>query len=656
MRQDDVGNRSTYRERVYATFADPELEVDQKLESMLVAGREYLGVGLGFVTRIENGAQLIEHVVGDHETIRRGETCPLDQAYCRRTVELDSPMSVQNAENSEQISAAAYDTFRLGSYVGCPLMVDGEVFGTVCFADEATRQSPFSEAELLFVELVARLAGQALERQSYERQLQRRTERLRAEKRRFEGIAENSFDVLYRISPDMRFTYISPSVERVLGIAPDEILGTSFTTYIDDSSGEDASDAFEGLLDGDPVENLELDFLDADGATVTLEVNATIVETHDGTRRIQGVARDISTRKRQEAELRVKDRAIANTDVGITLADATAPDNPVVYVNAAFEELTGYSEEEFLGENCRKLQGPATDSDAVDRLREAIEAREPVSVEILNYRADDVPFWNRVTVSPVEEDGGRVTHFVGFQEDVTQRKRTDQLFELLNRVLRHNLRNEMNVLQGRVEMLDTAAEVDHDVVDQIRAASSSLVELSERVRTLEQYARQPREPERIDPTQLLARIAGELRDEHPDADIDVRVATDRSICTGVEIEAAVTELIANAIAHDPSTGTRVTVAASDRSDEIELTVVDDGPGIPGVEASVVEAGRETSVEHGDGLGLWFVNWIVTRYGGSFQIRPREAADGGTVATLRLPTIDDETPVAEASRRPTVLFQ
>jgi PAS domain S-box-containing protein len=116
----------------------------------------------------------------------------------------------------------------------------------------------------------------------------------------------------------------------------------------------------------------------------------------------------------------LKERAMDEAPVGITISDPSLPDNPLVYVNDAYERLTGYSRDEIVGRNCRVLQGPETRDEPVAEMRRAIEAGERVSVELRNYRKDGTEFWNRVDIAPIYEDGD-ITNFVGFQTDVTRR-------------------------------------------------------------------------------------------------------------------------------------------------------------------------------------------------------------------------------------------
>jgi len=104
--------------------------------------------------------------------------------------------------------------------------------------------------------------------------------------------------------------------------------------------------------------------------------------------------------------------------LGITLAGPVYQDNPVIYVTRSFRELTGYSLSAVRGENLRLLQGPDTEADAVDALREAVEIWEPVTVELWNYRADGERFRNRVSLVPLPDDDGMLANWAGLQERV----------------------------------------------------------------------------------------------------------------------------------------------------------------------------------------------------------------------------------------------
>jgi PAS domain S-box-containing protein len=124
--------------------------------------------------------------------------------------------------------------------------------------------------------------------------------------------------------------------------------------------------------------------------------------------------------------LALKDRALAVAAEGITIADARAPDRPLIYVNEGFERLTGYAAAEALGRNCKFLQGPQTDPATVAEIRAALAADRDCTVEILNYRRDGTPFWNRLSITPVRDVNGAVSHYIGIQSDVTKRRHAEE--------------------------------------------------------------------------------------------------------------------------------------------------------------------------------------------------------------------------------------
>jgi len=119
-------------------------------------------------------------------------------------------------------------------------------------------------------------------------------------------------------------------------------------------------------------------------------------------------------------------QAVAASNDGLVIADARLPDMPLVYVNPAFERLSGYRAEEVLGKNCRFLQRDDTHQDGLDELRLALKSAESCVVTVRNYRKDGSPFWNELSVAPIVERAGQVKHYVGNLSDVTNRVLAEQ--------------------------------------------------------------------------------------------------------------------------------------------------------------------------------------------------------------------------------------
>jgi PAS domain S-box-containing protein len=122
---------------------------------------------------------------------------------------------------------------------------------------------------------------------------------------------------------------------------------------------------------------------------------------------------------------RLREQAIEATEVCFTISDARRPDNPLVWVNPAFTAVTGYPADKAIGFNCRFLQGPGTDPDAVTAIREAVAAGRQETVTLLNYRADGSTFWNQLTLTPIFDGAGELASYVGVQHDVSARVRLE---------------------------------------------------------------------------------------------------------------------------------------------------------------------------------------------------------------------------------------
>ena len=136
-----------------------------------------------------------------------------------------------------------------------------------------------------------------------------------------------------------------------------------------------------------------------------------------------------------QEELSLKDRALSVSIEGIAIVDARMPDMPLIYVNEGFERLTGYSAAEVIGKNCRFLQGPGTDPVGLEKLRSALRENRECTLLLRNYRKDGSSFWNRLSITPVRDGSGEVSHFIGVQSDVTVEQNALQALEESNRQL-----------------------------------------------------------------------------------------------------------------------------------------------------------------------------------------------------------------------------
>jgi signal transduction histidine kinase/DNA-binding response OmpR family regulator len=219
------------------------------------------------------------------------------------------------------------------------------------------------------------------------------------------------------------------------------------------------------------------------------------------------------------------------------------------------------------------------------------------------------------------------------RKELVQREQRLQVF---NRILRHNLRNDLNVVLGRAKNIAERFPAAVEEAEVIEQKASELIEISEKAREVgKTLDREDLTKSQVDVTECVERTCEEFRESYPDAEITTRSPESLRVFADKTLEAAISELVENAIEHnddDPSVTVTVSNAEEDR-EWVEVTVSDDGPGIPADEREVLVEGEETALHHGSGLGLWLTNWIVGKFGGEVTFDDYHTS-GGTV-TLRL---------------------
>lgn len=334
-------------------------------------------------------------------------------------------------------------------------------------------------------------------------------------------------------------------------------------------------------------------------------------------------------------DLRTKEAAMDQAATGITIARIEEDgEAPLIYANQGFRELTGY--DDVIGRDCRVLQGEDTDPTTTAELRAAIEAREAVSVDIINYRKNGQKFWNKLDIAPIETDDA-APHFVGFQADITERKIRERRLEVMNRVLSHNLRNKMNVIEGHSELI--RLQLDDDVasgsLSVIEQTAAELLRLGESTRDIQRHLTpDPSAETRIEIGEQLRQLVGALKDRFPAAEIELALPADAVSVTVPGITQAIREAVVNAIKHNDSETPRVEIRVDQPSDEwLEIEIEDNGPGIPNREVEVLETG-ETDLRHADRLGIWMIYWIARRVGGSLTWSDAEPC--GTTLVISVP--------------------
>lgn len=355
--------------------------------------------------------------------------------------------------------------------------------------------------------------------------------------------------------------------------------------------------------------------------------------------------------------------AVEMTRMPMTVTDPRRPDNPIVFCNGAFLDLTLYKEDDVIGRNCRFLQGPQTDRRTVDEVRKAVAEQRAVAVDILNYKADGTPFWNALFIGPIFDQDGQLLYFFASQMDISERRLSQeshlqaQKMEAIGQLtagMAHDFNNLLQVINGNLEV----ALIALDKPDMARAALERAQRAAMRAGRLTQQLLTFARKQRLEPrpvninnlvvefSEMLARTLG----DKVDLRLDLRPGLPLCHLDPTHLEMALLNVLINARDALPDGG-EVTVATSiARGDDrmkahgmapgtyVILCVIDRGIGMP---PDVLRRATEpffTTKGPGTGLGLAMVHGFVQQSQGRLEIDSKPGE--GTRVRMIFPIVDN----------------
>lgn len=336
--------------------------------------------------------------------------------------------------------------------------------------------------------------------------------------------------------------------------------------------------------------------------------------------------------------------AIRGTRMAMVITNPRLPDNPIVFANKAFQDLTGYQRDEIVGQNCRFLQGPETSRDAVAEIRSALAEERDAQVDLLNYRKDGSKFWNALFISPVRNEAGQVDYFFASQLDVTDRVEAQRFVEkqkaLVDREVALRTADLEDALASKTLLLH---EVDHRVKNNLTMIGSllrlqarslpdpslgetlnSMLERVDALATVHRRLYQSSDITTFDAGAFVETLAADVIGSSGRANIAVDVDVEPILIPSAHASAVglvVNELLTNAVKHgfpDGRTGT-LTVTARQSQRRGQIVIQDDGPGI------VASANN--------GLGKKLISRLVKQINGEARWLP---ANPGTRVVLEFP--------------------
>jgi diguanylate cyclase (GGDEF)-like protein/PAS domain S-box-containing protein len=264
------------------------------------------------------------------------------------------------------------------------------------------------------------------------------------------AIVEMFPGTFYALNSDGRFLLWNHNLERVTEMTPEELGATRAPELLDLAQRPLLSGAIRRVLDQGEELKIEVDYVAKSGREYPVLLCGTRMRA-DGKDYLLGMGVDITERRAHEQQLRLRERALHAASNGIVITRCDGHDNQIEYVNPGFERITGYSAAESIGKDPRFMSAPGMDASEHAQLREAVAARRPTNVVLRNLRKNGELFWNDLSITPVQDEHGIVTHFIGVINDVTVAKlRTAHLEHEVNHDALTGLANR-NLLWDRLE-------------------------------------------------------------------------------------------------------------------------------------------------------------------------------------------------------------
>jgi PAS domain S-box-containing protein len=480
------------------------------------------------------------------------------------------------------------------------------------------------------------------------RDIQERKERER-ELEQYETVVETVDDLVYAVDDEGHFQFVNEAQESMTGYGRDQLLGEHVSVLMGEESRAKARERIAALRESDQGSvTYERTATTADGEQIYCEDNMALLPSPDGDfRGTAGIIRDITERKERERELEQYETLVQAVPDTMW---ATDENGYFTFVNDAGIERFDYDEVE-SGEI------HFSESIADEDLQKFVEAhRRLLSDEydtgqkaVIEYTAvtqDGRRFPAETHFSLMDTDDDEGTPGAGIVRDVTARKQRQERLQVLNRVLRHNLRNDLTaVISGSDVIAERMRAICNDEVSANIAETNSevsheIVEMSEEIRQIgKALERESIESPRTDAVEVIESVVADYRDRHPAATIGTDLPGEAAVEADHSLELVVEQLVENAIVHNdsdrPWVKLTITERDRDRGDWYELQVTDDGPGIPEHERVVVDEDTEvTPLQHGSGIGLWAVVWVVNSFDGNVDF---DTDASGSVVSVTLRT-------------------
>ena len=503
--------------------------------------------------------------------------------------------------------------------------------------------------------------------------IRRDVARRRQAEDRMRSILESTGEGIFGVDPAGRFTFANPATLRLLGVEAEwDLLGTSVGPYL--GGAGPGGPILRVALDGTPAVVEDETLRRADGTTLPVSYRCHPIRKHGAIVGAVASVVDVSGRRRNEQQMRLRDRSIAAISQGVALADARAPGRPIVQANPAFCRLAGLPEAEVLGRDPLFLASPQADAETLAGLEDAARGGRDAEAELLCRRPDGSGFWADVSASPVLDADGGVTHVVWVQTDVTERRRSREELQAAKESaeaasrskssflanMSHELRTPLNAVIGYSEMIQEEAEEAGwsefvPDLEKIHAAGKHLLGLINDILDLSKIeaGKMDLYMEGFEPAQVVeaaVAVARPLIEKNENA-LDIAIEPNIGPMRGdrTKVGQVLLNLLSNAgkFTH----GGRVGLSVRAEGDWIVFEVADTGIGLTPEQLAQLfrpftQADTSTTRKYGGtGLGLTISRRFCQLMGGDVQVKSTPGE--GSTFSARIPRSIVEAQQAEA---------
>jgi PAS domain S-box-containing protein len=413
--------------------------------------------------------------------------------------------------------------------------------------------------------------------------------------------------------------------DRFDGLAQNDLEDRSDLTalFCDGKDSEMAATVQRAVEEGESVTIERCDNHDDRPEFWTKETFAPITDTEGTISEFAGFHRDITEDKEKRERLRQYKSAVEASPTWIFCIDSS---ERLIYANEDFRQFYGLDSGRVRGTQIDSTVEKSTTEKIEPAIKQALDG-ESVVLELETEAATgERQRFVRAVLSPLWDDDGAVTGVVGSVQDLSEVRQREQQLQVPDRVLRHNIKNTMNVVKGSAELIEQQT-TDPEVVntaETVSEHSQKLIDMAGKIRQVTKVLSKSRTAESTDLTQSAEYAVSNTQTEFPEAGITLETPGEPVSVPNGTIETAVEELIENAVIHSDRDQASVSIRVWSDSDASYLEVSDSGPGIPDEERDI-RTGEETiqPVLHGSGLGLWLVKAIVEQAGGVLQFNDNE---------------------------------